>query len=262
MQYTYVAAWGVLGGVHLPPDSDSIELHGDESKLFILTRDAGDRLAFVDRGKAVAIAVLDGMFGGKAYESFDAGVEDALAGVVANREKRAGETVLIFEAHGEVDVELDPRLADAETQYPFMLDAFDKPAVKRASEPYIEAMKLALALEGSSPCKFSPLTSDVYLTDEDGRIIHSLSFGGSAEASVSSPFASDGQSRVARRYGLLAERGGNERILRLFSQMSDGESDRLKAFLSGWAALEIFVTKCAFRRRRTPARRSAPPPPA
>ena len=243
MKYTYIAAWGVLGGVHLPSDCESVELYGDEDQSFILTRTPADQLALVDRGRAIAWLLMDGMFGGQVHESFDAGVEHALARVVEYRERRAAGTVLIYEAHGDVDVELDPRLADADTQYLFMMDAVDKLAVRRTHDPCIEAMKMALALEGSSPCRFAPLTNDVYLTDEDGRVIHSPSYRFSAEPSVSSPFASDGKSRVARRYGLLAGRGGNERILRLSSQMSDGESDRLKAFLSGWAALEILVAK-------------------
>lgn len=49
--------------------------------------------------------------------------------------------------------------------------------------------------------------------------------------------------RVSARYAALQRTAGLERVQRLFSQMADAEIDRLKAFLSGWAALEILIAK-------------------
>ncbi len=49
--------------------------------------------------------------------------------------------------------------------------------------------------------------------------------------------------RISARYVALNGADGLDSVERLFSQMAEYGTDRLKAFLSGWAALEILIAK-------------------
>jgi hypothetical protein len=104
-------------------------------------------------------------------------------------------------------------------------------------------MKLAVALESEVPSRFAALSEGIYLTNESGKTVFSISLSGSAEASVSTGLSTEGAGRISARYAILQRANDVDSVQRLFSQMTDYGTDRLKAFLSGWAAIEILIAK-------------------
>lgn len=88
------------------------------------------------------------------------------------------------------------------------------------------------------------VTADgTHLLNDAGKPIYSISFSMSAETSVSTPLSNEAAARIGIRYVALNQENDLDSVERLFSQMSDYGTDRLKAFLSGWAALEILIAK-------------------
>jgi hypothetical protein len=102
---------------------------------------------------------------------------------------------------------------------------------------------MAVAFESETPSRFTDLTDGTYLLTEAGKIVYSISFEMSGEATVSTSLSDEAAKRISARYASLNEAHELDSVERLFSQMAEYGTDKLKAFLSGWAALEIFIAK-------------------
>lgn len=243
MHYTYKAAWSVVGGINLPAGAQPIELYSSERYRFALTRDVDELLADIDRASAVGRLMLKSLFGQRGTSQLPDALEAEINEIKAERAKKIGsQAVLFVEANGDIDAEITGQTQEHE-DFIVTFDAIDKQLVRQAHRSDIEAMKLAVAFESSVPSRFAMLSEGMYLTDGAGKPIYSISFSMSGEASVSSGISSEGVERITTRYALLQQADDMESVQRLVSQMADFGSDRLKAFLSGWAALEIFIAK-------------------
>ncbi|MEW5943813.1 MAG: hypothetical protein AB1710_08180 [Pseudomonadota bacterium] len=247
MRYSYIVAWSVVGGVNLPKDSQPIELYRSEHCRFVLTNTPDDLLAEIDRGSAVGRLMLKGLFGQSKAAKFPVALAAEIGEIKAERAKKAGaQAVLVVEANGQIDATLTKPVGELE-DFIVTFDAVDKQAVARIHRDEIEAMKLAVAFESETPSRFASLAEGTYLINEAGKTVYSISFSMSGEATVSTVLSDEGADRISARYAMLQQANDLESVERLFAQMSDYGTDRLKAFLSGWAALEILVAK-AFKR--------------
>lgn len=240
MRYTYKAAWTVVGGMNLPKDTEPRELFRSDQCRFVLTNDPDDLLAEIDRSAAVGRLMLKGLVGQAGATDF---VESEVAEIRAERTKSAGaQTILVIEASGEIDASITEPFKEHDA-FIVTFDAVNKQAVVRIHQPEVQAMKLAVAFESETPSRFFLLSEGTYLTNDAGKIVFSVTFTMSADLTVSSALSEDGVSRISKRYTMLQNAEELESVERLFSQMSDYGTDRLKVFLSGWAALEIFFAK-------------------
>jgi hypothetical protein len=243
MRYSYSAAWSVIGGISLPTDREPIELCCSKSCRFVLTRDPDSLLGNIERGAAVGRLMLKGLVGQRGTAEFPIALEAEIEEIKAERKKKTGaNVVLVVEAYGEIDATIH-RPAHELEGFVVTFDAVDKQAVRRAHQPEIDAMKSAVAFDSEVPSRFAALSEGTYLTDEGGKIVYSISFSMSAEGSVSTNLSTEGSDRISARYSMLKQANDLDSVQRLFSQMADLGTDRLKAFLSGWAALEILIAK-------------------
>jgi hypothetical protein len=200
-------------------------------------------LVDIDRGVAVGRLMLTGPVDQPGVDDFAEALASKVADIRAERAKRARmQAILVVEASGEIDASITGPYKEHDT-FVVTFDAINKQAVARIHQPEVQAMKLAVALENETPSRFSLLSEGTYLTNDTGKIVYSFTFAISGELTVSSALSEDGVNRISDRYALLKNAEKLEPIERLFLQMSDCETDRLKAFLSGWAALEIFIAK-------------------
>lgn len=281
MRYTYIAAWSVRSGMKLPDGSEPLELYNSDGRRFTLTRDPDTLLMPIDRGAAISTAVrtaitsqaldrfreaaaaagtlykptgavFDAMIlkclTEQAASDLEAAVSAAIGEIIAERERkrRVGGTVLVFEAHGNVAATVDEERTGDCGEFIVYLDAVDEEAIKQDHRADEDAMKLALALDTSPPGSFTALSSGVYLMTDEGKAIHSLSHREYAEVVIVRQLRDEALARIRARYQRLRQLGDLERVQRLFAQMSDVKADRLdrlRPFLSGWAALEILIEK-------------------
>ena len=246
MHYFYKAAWSVFGGILLPNDAQPINLYISACCRFVLTNNFDMLFADIDRGSALGRLMLKGLVGTRGVVDFPVALEAEIKEIKAKRAKKVGsQAVLVVEANGEIDAVVKEPFREY-NDFIVTFDAVDKQAVARIHRAEIQAMKLAVAFESKVPSRFAFLGEDTYLKNGAGKLVYSINFSTSAEATVSTTLSTEGTARISERYVMLQEANEIESVERLFSQMSDYETDRLKAFLSGWAALEILIAK-AFR---------------
>ena len=242
MRYTYKAAWSVVGGINLSKDALPVELFKSERCRFVLTNNPDILLADIDTGNAVGRLMLTSLIGQRNAD-FPTALEAAVMEIQAERAKKFGShAVLVFEANGEVEAVINETSREHQ-EFIVTFDAVNKQEVARIHRNEIEAMKLAIAFESEASSKFATLGGDTYLTNEAGKLIYSISFSMSGEMTTGTVLSDKGVERISSRYGLLQGTNDMESVERLFSQMADHETDRLKAFLSGWTGLERLIAK-------------------
>jgi len=243
MKYTYTAAWTVVGGISLREESLPTVLASSDSAQFILTRDPDAFLVKVDEASAVARLMLKGLLGQRGSSDFETILASEIEKIKAERRKKVGaHAVLLFQTKGEIEATVKEPMHEHDT-FVVTFDAFEKGRVAQLHKTDIEAMKVAVAFESDAPSHFIYLTDGTYLLNDVGKPVYSISFSMSAEASVSTPLSEEAAKRIADRYAALNQENDLDAVERLFSQMAEYGADRLKSFLSGWAALEIFIAK-------------------
>jgi len=243
MNYIYKASWSVVGGINLAKDAQPIELCQSEQCRFVLTNNPDFLLVDLDRENALGRLMLKGIVGQRGTTEFSVALNAEIEEIKAKRAKKIGsQPVLVVEANGEIEAEITKPFREHEG-FIVTFDSVNKQAVARTHKSEIEAMKLALALESESPSRFAALGDGVFLINEEGKTIYSISFTMSGEATVSTGLTAEGVERISSRYAILQRANDIESVERLFSQMADYGTDHLKAFLSGWAAIEILIAK-------------------
>ena len=243
MRYTYTSTWAVVGGISLREENSPIVLASSESAQFILTRDPDVLLARVDEASAVGRLMFKGLAGQSGPKDFQTALASEIEEIKAERKKKAGEqAVLLFQAQGEIEASVQEPLREHDT-FIVTFDAIEKNSVRQLHKSDIEAMKVAVAFESDSPSRFACLTDGTYLLNDAEKPVYSISFSMSAETSTSTPLSEEAATRIVDRYAALNQENDLNSVERLFSQMAEYGTDRLKAFLSGWAALEILIAK-------------------
>jgi hypothetical protein len=183
------------------------------------------------------------MLKGPGLKDFQTALALKIEDIKAKRKKKAGvQPVLLFQAHGEIEASVREPLCEYDT-FIVTFDAIEKDSVRQLHKSDIEAMKVAVAFESDSPSRFAYLTDGTYLLNDAEKPVYSFSPSMSAEVSTSTPLSEEAATRIAGRYATLNQENGLDSIERLFSQMAEYSTDRLKAFLAGWTALEILIAK-------------------
>jgi hypothetical protein len=193
---------------------------------------------------AIACWAFKGILEISDASDFTSFIDSMIEEIRAERNKKnENHAVLVTEIRGEIDVVMDEpcrQLADVKLTF----DAIDKQKLRQIHRPDIEAIKVAVGLEGTFSSKFSILSDGIYLTNLKEEIIYSISFStGLPNLVTSSWLSSESAERIARRFELLRKAKDLENINRLISQLTENGIDNFKAFLAGWAAFEILVQK-------------------
>lgn len=96
MQYTYKAAWSVVGGINLPATAGLVELSKTGSCRFVLTNDVNELLADIDIDTAIGRLMLKTLVGQhKAQDFVDVIASEVEEIRVERRKKVASSPVLV-----------------------------------------------------------------------------------------------------------------------------------------------------------------------
>jgi hypothetical protein len=242
MAYTYVTAWTVNGGVNLSEQLSPQELHSSPKCKFLLTTDPDPHLIDADRGSAIGSLAFRAAFIGGVGADYDAELMSTIDKIrSARRTKDSKSTVLVAYGYGEAPVSLAH--SGEKNGYVFVLEGADKESIRRAHKDELESMKLALGFEGTSLSSFVKIADGVHFKDSDKRTVYSIEFSLSGHANVSTGLSSDAITRISSRFSQINASPSLASVKRLYSQMAEYERDPLKAFLFGWSALEILISK-------------------
>jgi len=244
VKYSYTASWAVIGSLSLPGESTSKVLARTKDSEFVLTRDPDVFLAKADEASAIARLMLKGFLGKATSHDFETALTLEIEEIKAERKNRiGGKSVLVFNAQGEIDVSFHKPMREHD-RFILTFDAYKKNSVIAQYKSDIDAMKLAIALESDSLSHFASLSDGMYLHGDSNKPIYSFSFTAGGVLATFGKFPKDAPKRITEHYSALKiNRKNLDSVQRLFGQMADYEIDKLKAFLSGWAALEILISK-------------------
>ena len=243
MKYTYTAAWAVVGGISLRKESPPIVLASSENGRFLLTHSPDELLASVDEASAVGRLMLKGLARHVGYGDFQSALSSEIDEIRIERKKKAaGQAVLLFQAQGEIEASIQEPFREHDT-FIVTFDAIEQSRVRQLYKPEIDAMKVAVAVESDVPSRFSYLTDGTHLHNESGKSVYSISFSMNAEGLASIYLSDEAATRIGSRYAVINQESELDSVERLFCQMADYNTDKLKAFLMGWTALEILIAK-------------------
>ena len=244
MHYTTKSAWAIVGGFELPKETHSIELNRSDRLRFVLTNNPDELLADVDKKTAFARIIVKVGLNQSSQSDFPSTLQAEIDAINAERAKLAlSRPVLVAEATGETNYESNHILKEYEG-ISIEFGEVNSQEILQFHQDAIDRMKLSIVLEGQTPVRFITLGGDTYLTSDTGKTIYPYSLSTTfSEGTVTYPLPSDGPIRISDRYSLLQNTSDLETVMRLFLQMSYDKTDRLKKFLSGWLALEIFIQK-------------------
>ncbi len=242
--YTHLCAWKVVGGISIPPNSEDLILASGKDWTYVLASDIDAQCANIDRGQALADLLLQGVFApeksGTLEERLIAQIDEIRQ---ARRQKTAGSSVLLFKGTGQVEFCLTGT-AREQDDYLLTFDAYDKDAIREKYVHQHRSMQLALALESKSRVRFEQVTTGIYCTRDDGRVLYSFSgLVGRADLTVSSPLSTEQVQSISQRFPVLNADTNLVSTARLFSDMAIYGREPFRAFLAGWNALEILVNK-------------------
>jgi hypothetical protein len=241
MRYTYVSAWSVIGGVNLPTDLDPQYLHQSQTSTFRLTKNPNKYLDKIDTGMAIANIALTTIFTKHPTQNFEVELENSLREIRSARQQGGWDTVLVAEGYGQASV--STAASTKASDFTVILDGVDKTSIKKSHSEELESMALALGFEADMPSSFEKIAEGIYFTDPDGGTAYSLSFSLSGRASMSISLSNDRIANISSRFRTIQSSSTLRSVRRLYFRMAEHENDPLRAFLFGWSALEILISK-------------------
>lgn len=127
--------------------------------------------------------------------------------------------------------------------FTFGLDLVDKESIKASHNNTISAIVSAVCLSTDPPTDVRRLLDDVYLQDDADNYVYSVSFSMSGEAYTSKRITEDVIELISSQAKDLMSIENLGRVTKLLMMTSDKKNDRLRSFLTGWSALEMFLNK-------------------
>ncbi len=244
MQSTFISVFALVGGFSISSGEDEYELIRDATTEALLARSVDKHCLELDRGVGLAALMLKGMFNRKEYKDFDAALDNEVRTIRETRRQTIGQSLaLVIKFTGEADLDLTGATAER-ADFVACFDAIDKDKVMASHALAVRAIATSFCLESKSICNIKDVTRGVYFRDEQGRVVYSFTAKvGSPRAYVSSPITTDNLRSISQRATRMLRQTELNNIYRLYAEMLNQGDDQLRAFLLGWAALEMFVNK-------------------
>lgn len=243
MHYRYLRVFQVEG-VILPSEPGERMLQPDPTagERIVLTSTVDDYCSIVDRGRAIGIGMLKAFVGKHDGAAFEGDLQEEVARIQKRREDRFDSgPFLVFEFSGQTSANLSNPSVSLD-EFRVVFDAVDKETLRAQHESRIHTVLVSLALVVGRGFRANAVTSGVYLVEGE-HVVHSLSSSDSVKVVESSPLDETSVNQMAEYMHLIAQSPDLGRVYRLLTQAITETEDKLRAFLSSWAALEVFINK-------------------
>lgn len=240
MKYKFVAAY-VVYGMKMSPSQANVAIYRDSNVHVFLTSDPTEALVIIDRQQAIGTAMLHGLVGlqvvGDPRDAWKVIAKDS----IDSRQNQYRDAVfVIIEVEGEIDVEM-PGHCKKLNDFKICFDAYEKKVITESAYPNVTSALAALRLAGDTDYQFERVMSDSYLIDDQGTIIHSISFNAEGEATVSRVVSDDQIAAMCEFITPLRNAPELAQPIDLHAQSLNRQETKLRAFMAAWNALEQFV---------------------
>ncbi len=245
MRYAYTTFYWIKGIAPSVGQSDvPIASSSSANMSAVLTSRLDRRWPQVDRNVAVANTILNRMsFGTDASLGFEGQVSLELETIQEERTRKYGRSAvyLVVEFSGHAD-----GVATEEHEYADFVLSRDGPskfAIRRQHSESLNAIRVATALLLDSVLGVEAVSDAVTFWRSDGKHVYSYRLTGSAQGFVSRQLDPSNLGASGDVFHALATDHWLDSVTRLLLASFENSQDRLRSFLFGWTALEIFVNK-------------------
>jgi len=240
VKYKFVAAYCVYG-MTMKDEDGFVTIYQDDDVHVFLTADVTSPLAIVDRQRAIGAVMLGLSVGltpdGAPNEAWKAQVQETLE---KRHLKYKTFAFVVIEVNGDTPVTLPDNL-QMHDGYRVCFDAYDKDALVESVHPHVANALSAVRLAGQIPCQFDLVTRGSFLIDDEGQVIHSISYTLGGSATVSQSLNTDQVAMMRELFVPLMSAPELEQSLDLHAQSLNQQETRLRAFMAAWNALEQFT---------------------
>jgi len=245
LRFKHIAAYQIQGitAESVKDDVILVDLERDGICAF-LTSDLDTTLYIIDRGFALETLMLKSVFRKRKEGKFASILQEEINEIQSSRRDRIRRyAVLVIDIEGGIDAELRELMKDFD-DFVIYFDGFDKESLRSQNQDVISAIVASLSLTIPKIEKIEKLQEGSYLFDDKGKIIYSFNKSlGQVEVVISSPLSSETEKLTQKYASILIHKTDLLRVAKLFIQSLDREADKLKTFISGWTALEMFTNK-------------------
>jgi hypothetical protein len=243
MRYQYVVAYQMLGGLTIRKGEREKVLYQEEGIRASLAPFESARLKELNQAYAVANSVLNRFLGGGPAGRFDEVVQAEQKKIEeVQRSQLKDAAILLIEMKGQVDVTLVSPTFECE-EFAVYWEALNGQPLLNKHKADIEAVVTGLLVGGPQGMGLQQKGDRLWLREESGRYVYSIRLTMQGEGAVSSHLTEEIEREVRHYVDKARHSGALAKVQTLLVALIAPEGDRLRAFISGWAALEIFTNQ-------------------
>jgi hypothetical protein len=240
MKYKFVEAYRVKG---LVGPSKIKSLINEPRFSAFLIENPNDILTEVDKRTAIANLILDGLVSGRPEGKLDDFINSQIVEIKSERIKKGANGYLIIEITGEIE-EYKPSVEREHEGVHIAFDVVDKDEIRAEFSDRIKNIITALTLVSNKIIGIEKDAEGILLYKNETSIIFPFTPKGSvASIYISSPLTDEMIDNVTLLFNRLNNHKELERVAELLVSSLKSTNELLRAFLSSWTALEIFVNK-------------------
>lgn len=240
MKYKFVEAYRVKG---LVGPSDKTIVINEQRFMAYIIGDPDEVLIQIDKRIAIANLILNGIFGERPLGKRDDLINSQIKEIRSERKKQGTDGYLIIEVIGEIK-KYSPSVEREEEGLHIAFDAIDKDEIRSEFSNKIKNVIAALSLIYNKIVGIEKVTDGVVLYKNESNIIFPFTPKGHlASLHISSPLAEGTIEKVTPLFNHLKNHSELDRVTELLVSSFKSRTDSLRAYLSAWTAVEIFVNK-------------------
>jgi hypothetical protein len=245
VRFTFISTHCVQGIARASDEPDVTVFEDVQRGISVtLTSEVTPHLRLLNRHTALMTMMLRAMIGTPLPAEFSDRLSEETAKLDRQRRELAGnDPVIVIRIEGEIDAAI-PSSAREILDFVLCFDAYDKSALRLGMQSQVSAVLTAIRMGSDTAYEFRTICDGSYLTDSDGRVVHSASFqGGTPGVYVSRRLTADHVTRMAEDIRLAISSGNLERVMRLHAHSLNKATDNYRSFIAAWSALEILIGK-------------------
>lgn len=237
MKFRLIQAYTIKGLIG--PSEQKFIIDNKDFKAFVISN-PDESLKEIDKKNAIANLLLTSTFIGRPEGDLHDIIESRISDI---KKQRPAGCYLIIDCTGELEV-YRPSAEKEHDGIHIAFDAIDGVLIREQFKNQITNTLITLTLHTDKIIGMDKITDGILIYKDDGNIIYSLSFkGGNVSAYLSSPFDIQSIEIIAQLYEILKCEKELNRVTDLLATSLQSNKEPLKAFLTCWTALEIFVNK-------------------
>lgn len=242
MKYEYTLVYAVTGMEHRPNEDVELLVNDGNTVRVVLTRDPGKFDASARYHRNLFESIASWLEQRKVMADLTAQCR-AQATTPPSQCKDAPHVVIQISGQRQ---DLDGRVILEDNHFVVHLNPNDpSDSIRNDSEDTIAMILVSLLIESGGAIAFKKVMDLVAMIREDGKHTIPLVCSQAMDIADTQPLDNNATARIVHCYGALSARSKKDfgTICRLLKSSLEAEDDKLRCFLFGWSALEMFCNK-------------------